>query len=153
MLLTISRKRRRVWKTLVLVYIWMTVVGVLSFYNYIKLILFQTISNYTEYVEKRLSFTNSSKFRSDKYREISDLWRTESDIHVYSKNYSELWKTVRVQVRGDYLYPRTFDAGYVVSTLRHAKIIRADLFKVPKSIKLKLVLEGGQTALFKPMLL
>ena len=72
-----------------------------------------------------------------------------TDIHT--NNYTDFWKMVRDQVNDDFLYPRNFDVSRVILTLRQAKVIHADLFNVANSIKFRIILEGGQPAIFKIM--
>lgn len=80
----------------------------------------------------------------------SNLFRIEFD--ETHGNYSEFWRTVRALVGKDCLYPGTYDATQVTGILRRGRIIYADLFKKQTSLKLKLVFEGQQSAIFKIML-
>ena len=64
-------------------------------------------------------------------------------------NYTDFWNYVRAQVYDDFLYPRTFDTDQVKMALRQAKLTHADVFDVSSSVKFKITLEGGQTAVFK----
>ena len=69
------------------------------------------------------------------------------------RNYTEFWTSVRELVGDDCLYPKTFDVSQVTTALRQAKINHVDLFMQQTSLKFKMVLEGGQTAIFKPMIM
>ena len=75
-----------------------------------------------------------------------------SQNRKYKTNYtSEFWNSIRSQVDHDCLYPKTFDVDPVVTALREAKVINALLFDYKHSLKFKVKLEGGQTAVFKVM--
>ena len=53
-------------------------------------------------------------------------------------------------ITNDGLYSEDFDVSVVTNVLRHAKLIKVDLFLERTSYKWKLYLRGGQTIVFKP---
>ena len=69
------------------------------------------------------------------------------------RNYTELWATVRALAQDDYLYPRDYDVSQVTTALRKGEVIHADIFKKQTALKFKIVLEGGQSAIFKVMVM
>ena len=75
------------------------------------------------------------------------------DISSNITNYTEFWQEVHAQEYDDCLYPRNFDADRVLKALRLSKVLAVDLFKKQTSLKFKLTLEGGQTAIFKVRLM
>ena len=75
------------------------------------------------------------------------------DIPRGITNYTEFWQEVHPQENDDCLYSRNFDVDRVLKTLRLSKVLAVDLFKKQTSLKFKLTLEGGQTAIFKVRLM
>ena len=63
---------------------------------------------------------------------------------------TKFWKIIDAMITNDSLYSEDFHVPLVVNVLRHAKIIKADLFLERTSYKWNLLLQGGQRILFKP---
>ena len=63
---------------------------------------------------------------------------------------AKFWKGIDAMITNDSLYSEDFDVSLVVNVLRHAKIIKADLFLERSSYKWNLDLQGGQRIVFKP---
>ena len=76
-----------------------------------------------------------------------------TDISSDITNYTEFWQEVHSQEYDDYLYPRNFDVDRVLKALRQSKVLAVDLFKQQTSLKFKITLEGGKTAIFKVRLM
>ena len=75
------------------------------------------------------------------------------DIPSNITNYTEFWQEVHPQENDDCLYSRNFDVDRVLMALRQSKVLAVDLFKKQTSLKFKLTLEGGKTAIFKVRLM
>ena len=63
---------------------------------------------------------------------------------------AKFWKIIDGMITNDSLYSEDVHVPLVVNVLRHAKIIKADLFLERTSYKWNLLLQGGQRILFKP---
>ena len=83
-----------------------------------------------------VTFTNKLKTNDTRYMPLD-------------RNVTELWKSVRSLIHGDFLYPKDFDVSRVINALRHGRIVHADVFAETTSLKWMLVLEGDQKAIFK----
>ena len=65
---------------------------------------------------------------------------------------TKFWKRIDSLITNDSLYSEDIDVSLVVNVLRHAKIVKADLFCARTSYKWTLYLQGGQRIVFKPKL-
>ena len=122
---------------------------------------------YSEVTEKIFSVTYSLQSKLKYSQREAEICRKNQtgfgwlEHYIHSDQYLEFnktytpafWGSVRRQVHGDFLYPDSFDVRRVARALREAKVIRANVFRKNTSLKLKLVLEGNQTAIFKIMTL
>ena len=65
---------------------------------------------------------------------------------------AKFWERIDSMITNDSLYSEDFNVSMVVSVLRHAKLLKADLFRERNSYKWILYLQGGQRVVFKPWL-
>ena len=65
---------------------------------------------------------------------------------------AKFWKRIDAMITNDNLYSEDFDVSLVMNVLRHARIVKADLFCARTSYKWTLYLQGGQRIVFKPKL-
>ncbi|KAL3847455.1 hypothetical protein ACJMK2_018361 [Sinanodonta woodiana] len=71
---------------------------------------------------------------------------------IANVNYHQLWKKCHQTINKKSIYKPTTDIEEVIDALRHAKIIKADIYSpsTASAYKWMLTLEGGQKVLFKP---
>ncbi|KAL3847454.1 hypothetical protein ACJMK2_018360 [Sinanodonta woodiana] len=71
---------------------------------------------------------------------------------IANVNYHQLWDKCNQTINKESIYKPTTDIEEVIDALRHAKIIKADIYSpsTASSYKWMLTLEGGQQVLFKP---
>ena len=75
-----------------------------------------------------------------------------NDATVTNVRHFKFWEMIDGMVTNNSLYSGDFNVSIVTNVLRHAKLIKADLFLERNSYKWTLILQGGQRILFKPRL-
>ena len=91
----------------------------------------------------------SSKSMSSRFNLVPNEAPLYTDDNVTA---ATLWKRIDAMINNDSLYSVDFNVSMVLNVLRHAKLVKADLFPVRYSYKWNLFLQGGQRIVFKPKL-
>ena len=65
---------------------------------------------------------------------------------------TKFWKRIDAMITNDSLYSEDFNVHLVLNVMRHAELVKADMFLQRTSYKWILHLQGGQRIVFKPKL-
>ena len=91
----------------------------------------------------------SSQSMSSHLKIVSNAAPLYTDDNVTA---AKFWERIDSMITNDNLYSEDFNVSMVVNVLRHAKLVKADLFLVRNSYKWILYIQGGQRVVFKPWL-
>ena len=78
------------------------------------------------------------------------LLYTTDNVTAANVRHFNFWKRIDAMITNDSLYLEDFNVSLGLNVLRHAKIVKADLFLERTSYKWNLLLLGGQRVVFKP---